>query len=131
MATPMGKENLQVLVWIFAQSRYKPQNYQSLNLDEHQLDDTLASGSEAYTHLVSQAVGKADGHGFVTEYAESTHNISPSDPELVTLAKSHSYLTRMYTSIAPSQITLDPSFVAAPGLPDVSSIHEVAANRWG
>lgn len=126
MATPMGKENLQVLVWIFAQGRYIPQNYQSLQLDYNQLSNNLYS-HDAYTNLVSQAVGKAHGHGFVTEYAQPTSNLYTSDPDLTALVQSHHYLTRMYTSIAPSQITLDPGFVSAPGQPDVSAVHEVTS----
>jgi hypothetical protein len=125
MATPMEKENLQVLVWIFGQSRYIPQNYQSLQLDYSRLSSDLYK-SNAYSSLVSQAVDKVGGHGFVTEYAQPTSNLSPSDPELTALAKSYPYLTRMFTSIAPSQITLDPAFVAAPGQPAVSSVHEVS-----
>lgn len=125
MATPMGKANLGVLVWIFAQSRYVPQNYQTLQLNYDQLGNNLYNRT-AYPNLVSQAVSKVHGHGFVTEYAQPTSNLSTNDPELMPLAKSYSYLTRMYTSIAPAQIDRDPSFVAASGLPNVSSIHEVA-----
>lgn len=125
MATPMGKENLQVLVWIFGQSRYIPQNYQSLQLDYSRLGSDLYSRN-AYPNLVSQAVDSAGGHGFVTEYAQPTGNFYANDPELSALAKSHPYLTRMFTSIAPSQITLDPAFVAAPGQPAVSPVHEVS-----
>ncbi len=125
MATPMGKENLGVLVWVFAQGRYVPQNYQSLQLDYNQLSNNLY-GQNAYANLVSQTVSKVSGHGFVTEYAQPTSNLYGNDPELTTLAKSYNYLTRMYTSIAPTQINLDPSFVAAPGLPNISAVHEVA-----
>lgn len=125
MATPMDKENLGVLVWIFAQGRYVPQNYQSLQLNYNQLNNQVYESS-AYSNLVSQAVNKADGHGFVTEYAQPTSNLPLSNPELTQIESSHRYLTRMYTSIAPAQINLDPSFVAASGLPNVSSIHEVA-----
>ncbi|SRR5579884_109733 len=124
MATPMGKENLQVLVWIFAQGRYIPQNYQSLQLDYNQLSNNLYS-HDTYTNLVSQAVGKAHGHGFVTEYAQPTSDLYASNPELTALAQSHRYLTRMYTSIAPAQITLDPAFVASPDQSNVSEVHEV------
>jgi hypothetical protein len=125
MATPMGKENLDVLVWIFAQDRYVPQNYQSLQLNYNQLENNLYQRA-AYTHLVSQAVSQVNGHGFVTEYAQPTSNLNASDPELAQIVKSHSYLTRMYTSIAPAQITLDPSFVAASGLSNVTQTHEIA-----
>ncbi len=125
MATPMGKENLQVLLWIFAHSRYVPQNYQALQVDYNQIKDT--SNASEYRNLVSKAVSKANGHGFITEYAQPTDSLyNLNVPELSTLKTSYSYLTRMYTSIAPSQINLDPSFVAASGLPDVSEYHEVA-----
>lgn len=125
MAIPMGKENLGVLVWIFAQNRYVPQNYQSLQLNYDQLGNNLYSRS-AYPDLVSQAVNKVKGHGFVTEYAQPTSALSTSDPVLTALTRSYPYLTRMYTSIAPAQINLDPAFVAATGLPNVSAIHQVA-----
>ncbi|HEY0755855.1 MAG TPA: DUF2330 domain-containing protein [Ktedonobacteraceae bacterium] len=125
MATPMGKENLGILLWIFAQGRFVPQNYQSLQLNYNQLANNLYSQS-AYADLVSQAVHKANGHGFVTEYAQPTSNLSTNDHELATLTQAYRYLTRMYTSIAPAQINLDPAFVAGSGLPDVSAVHEVA-----
>lgn len=124
MATPMGKENLAVQVWIFGQSRYVPQNYQSLQLDYGQLSTNLYNTS-AYSDLVSQAVKKVKGHGFVTEFAQPTSILSTNDPVLTTLTRSYSYVTRMYTSIAPEQIDLDPGFVAASGLPNVSAFHAI------
>ncbi len=122
MATPMGKEALGVQVWIFAQSRYVPQNYQALQLDYNQLADI------SYPTLVNQAVSKVGGHGFVTEYAHSTSGLAVEDQELARLKQSSSYLTRLYTNISPAQIDLDPSFAARAGLPDVSPFHEVAAS---
>jgi hypothetical protein len=120
MATPMGKEPLGVQVWIFAKSRYVPQNYQTLQLDYNRLATT------SYPALVNQAVSKVGGHGFVTEYAQPTSNLSASDQELATLKQSYSYLTRLYTNIPPAQINLDPSFVAQTGLSDVGPVHEIA-----
>ena len=125
MATPMGKANLDVLVWIFAHSRYVPQNYQSLQLNYNQLNSGIYSPS-AYHNLVSQAVSKVGGHGFVTEDAEPTSDLFMNNTEQTLLKSSYRYLTRLYTSIAPTQINLDPSFVAQTGLPDVNRDHEVA-----
>jgi hypothetical protein len=122
MATPMGKEPLEALVWIFGQSRYVPQNYQSLQISSSQLSSTLGAGGN-YMTLVNQAVSKANGHGFITEYAQPTSNLSPADPELADLQQHYSYVTRLHTSIAPSQINLDPTFVAQSGLPNVSPYH--------
>jgi hypothetical protein len=122
MATPMGQEPLGVQVWIFAKSRYVPQNYQTLQLDYNRLATT------SYPVLVNQAVSKAGGHGFVAEYAQPTSNLSADDPELATLKQSYSYLTRLYTNLSPAQINLDPSFVAQTGLPNVDPVHEIAAS---
>ena len=121
MATPMGKENLGVLVWIFANSRYVPQNYQALQIKDSQ----LSYHGDNYQDLVEQAVSQARGHGFVTEYAEPTSTLYASNQELASLKQAHSYLTRMYTSIAPAQIDLDPGFVAKTGLANVGSSHVV------
>jgi hypothetical protein len=124
MATPMGKENLAVQVWIFGQSRYVPQNYQSLQLNYAQLSNNLYSAS-AYPDLVSQAVKQVKGHGFVTEYAQPTSSLTTTDPVLTTLTRSYPYVTRLYTSIEPAQIDLDPGFVAATNQPNVSAFHAV------
>ena len=125
MATPMGKANLDVLVWIFAHSRYVPQNYQSLQLNDNQLNSGIYSPSADHK-LVSQAVSKVGGHGFVTEDAEPTSDLFMNNTEQTLLKSSYRDLTRLYTSIAPTQINLDPSFVAQTGLPDVNRDHEVA-----
>lgn len=122
MATPMGKESLGVQIWIFAGSRFVPQNYQSLQLDYSQLENT------SYTTLVNQAASGVRGHGFVTEYARPTDQLFVGDQELATLKQNYRYLTRLYTNISPAQIDLDPSFVAQAGLPDVSPVHEIATS---
>jgi hypothetical protein len=70
-------------------------------------------------------VKKVKGHGFVTEYAQPTSALTTTDPALTTLTRSYPYVTRLYTSIEPSQIDLDPGFVAASGLPNVSAFHEI------
>lgn len=119
MATPMGQEPLGVQVWIFAAGRYTPENYQDLHPDYRLLTTT------AYSALIKEAVGRAGGHGFVTEYARPTSTLFASEQTLVTLKQNYSYLTRLYTNLSPDWITLDPSFVAQTGLPDVSPIHQV------
>jgi hypothetical protein len=121
MATPMDQEPLGVQVWIFAAGRYVPQNYQDVQPDYHQLTTT------SYAKLINQTVGKAGGHGFVTEYARPTSSLSAGEQTLATLKQNYRYLTRLYTSLSPAWITMDPSFVAQAGLPDVNSFHEIAA----
>jgi len=120
MATPMSQEPLGVQVWIFAASRYVPQNYQEVQPDYQQVTTT------SYARLINQTVGKAGGHGFVTEYARPTSSLSGGEQTLVALKQRYRYLTRLYTNLSPAWITQDPSFVAQTGLPDVNAFHEIA-----
>lgn len=43
----------------------------------------------------------------------------------VELLESHRYLTRLYTTLSPHEMTLDPVFHANPDLPEVSNVHAV------
>ena len=127
MATPMGKERLGVLIWIFGQSRYVPQNYQSLQISDAQFSADPDPGAD-YKTLVDNAVDRVNGHGFITEYAQPTSNLyHQSDQELQTLKTHYSYLTRLYTEMKPAQITLDPGFVPRTGLSDVSAMHTLSS----
>jgi hypothetical protein len=119
MATPMVQEPLGVQVWIFAAGRYVPQNYQDVQPDYQQVTTT------PYARLINQTVGKAGGHGFVTEYAHPTSSLSAGEQTLVTLKQHYRYLTRLYTNLSPAWITQDPSFVAQAGLPDVNAFHQI------
>jgi hypothetical protein len=128
MATPMSQQRLKVTLWIFGQSRFLPQNYKSLQLSDSQLS-AASDPMDDYSTLVGNAVDAAGGHGFVTDYAQPTSQLSaPSaDSELQGLLSSYPYLTRLYTSLAPAQITLDPTFAAATGQANVSSVRELPA----
>jgi len=124
MATPMGTERLGVLVWIFGQSRYVPQSYSSISINDNQLSTDASDPGSNYADLVDQAVNQAHGHGFVTEYAQPTsHLFTDGDTDLQQLQHNYSYLTRLYTHIAPDQITLDPTFAPQTGLPNVAANH--------
>lgn len=121
MATPMGKENLNVLVWVFANSRYAPQNYQAVSFTNRDFSNVADPYSGFYQTKVKQVVTQAKGHAFITEYAQPTQGTSFSgDLLLTTLQQHYSYLTRMFTSLAPAQIDLDPIFTAQTGKGDVS-----------
>jgi hypothetical protein len=127
MAASTGNIHMGILVWIFAHDRYVPQNYQSLQLDYNQLSNNIYNPA-AYPSLIDQAVSKVNGHGFVTEYAQPTSNLSldSQNQPLAGLLQRYSYLTRLYTRISPAQMNLDPSFIAQTGQPNVSPSHEFA-----
>jgi hypothetical protein len=122
MATPMGQEPLGVQVWIFAAGRYVPQNYQDVQPDYRLLATT------AYHTLINQAVGRAGGQGFVTEYARPTSSLNAGEQTLATLKQRYRYLTRLYANLSPAWITRDPGFGAQTGLPDVSPFHQLASS---
>lgn len=128
MATPMGKEPLSVLLWVFGRARYVPQNYQSVTFTNNDFNNVTdpATINNVYTQKVSQAVSKARGHAFITEYAGPSTGLYFYDPVLQTLAQqgNHSFVTRMFARIAPEQINLDPIFVVNGTVP-VSNIHVV------
>jgi len=127
MAASTGNAHMGILVWIFAHDRYVPQNYQSLQLDYNQLSSNLYSPT-AYPQLIDQAVNGAQGHGFLTEYAQPTSTLATDglDQPLAGLLQRYNYLTRLYTRMSPTQMNLDPTFVAQTGQPNVGSDHEVA-----
>jgi hypothetical protein len=129
MATPMSQQRLNVTLWIFGQSRFLPQNYTSVQLSDSQLS-TDADPMGDYSTLVGQAVDAAGGRGFVTDYAQPTSQISApaSDTDLQGLVSSYPYLTRLYTSLAPAQITQDPTFAAATGQANVSAVRVLPAS---
>jgi hypothetical protein len=114
-----------ILVWIFASSRFVPQNYQSVFLQDSQFTSDPYPGGN-YTQLVDSAVSHANGHAFITDYAQPTSSLYLNEPaELTNLKQSYSYVTRLYTRLSPDQMLLDPVFAAASGMPTVSNFHTV------
>lgn len=114
-----------VLVWIFASSRFVPQNYQSVVLQDSQFNSDPYPGGN-YTQLVDSAVSHADGHAFITDYAQPTSSLYMNEPaELAQLKGAYSYVTRLYTRLSANQMLLDPIFTAKSGLPTVSNFHTV------
>jgi hypothetical protein len=114
-----------ILVWIFAASRFVPQNYQSVVLQDSQFTSNPYPGGN-YPQLVDSAVTHANGHAFITDYAQPTSSLYMNDPtELANLKQTHSYVTRLYTRLSADQMLVDPVFTAASGLPTVNNFHTV------
>ncbi|HJT59119.1 MAG TPA: DUF2330 domain-containing protein, partial [Ktedonobacteraceae bacterium] len=123
MATVATMPHMGLLVWIFGSGRFVPQNYQSIHISDQQLMNA------DYTSLLDKSVTQASGHAFITEYAQPTHNLTTdSNSPLYDLKQHYAYVTRLYTRISPEQMTLDPTFSAQKGLPNVSNIHEIPAS---
>lgn len=128
MATPMGNLPLGILVWVFGSSRYAPQNYRSVEFTDSDFSHIADPYSNFYAGKVDQAVRQAQGHAFITEYAQPTggENLYAADQILLSLKQRYSYLTRMYTRMSPAQINLDPSFAPQKGLSDVGNFHTLS-----
>ncbi len=134
MATPMNQTRLGVLLWVFANGRYAPQNYDSLQISDAQIKADPNPNND-YTQLVDDAVDADGGHGFVIDYAQTTADLyTPGNTELTQLQQHYTYLTRMYTNLTPAQITLDPIFGPQSGMSDVSAEHILSGPTgicWG
>ncbi len=122
LAAAAATPHMGLLVWIFGSGRYVPQNYQAFQIRDEQL------AGASYQQLIDKAVSRANGHAFATEYAQPTNTFfAGSSPTLKELQQKYSYVTRLYTRISPEQMTLDPTFAAQSGLPDVSRYHSIPA----
>jgi hypothetical protein len=65
-----ANDDMGVLSWLLGPSRSIPQNYRSLELNEARINWFNANSN--YNAVVSEAADEAGGHGFVTEYADTT-----------------------------------------------------------
>lgn len=120
--------NMGVLVWILGEGRGVPANYLNVEIDHDEIvfDMNLRSN---YRTVVSRTIDRAGGHAFVTEYAGTTEALLPSlfDEETTELLSDYRYVTRLYTTISPEEMTVDPMFTVNPALPDVSNIIDLSA----
>jgi hypothetical protein len=121
-ATP----DMPVIVWIFAKDQTQSINYTPIAIADSEVRFSPFGGND-YRQTVVRAVDQAGGRAFVTELAQPTHAIRPpSDPAVRLLFQQYPYLTRLYTRISPDEMTIDPVFDLAPGLPNVSNVHDLS-----
>ncbi len=125
MAAVASSQHLDLLVWIFGSSRFAPQNYQSFQISQQQLSVEPYAGAN-YTQLIDNAVSQANGHAFITEYAQPTNNLHATTPLLNQLLQSYSYVTRLRTRMSPDQMTVDPTFAVQSGLPNVEDTYDLS-----
>ncbi len=126
MAASSAMPHMGILVWIFGSGRFVPQNYQPLQIRKTQIALDPYAGAN-YEQLVENAASQANGHGFITEYAQLSSMLdTQGDPTLAGLQQRYSYVTRLYTRISPEQMTLDPVFAAQSGLPNISNVYDLS-----
>ena len=122
-ATP----DMPVLVWVFGTEQATPLNFAPIKIADSEVSFT-PFGRNDYQQVVSRAVDQAGGRAFVTEFAGPTMAVRPpSDETLKLLMQQYPYLTRLYTRISPDEMTADPVFDLAPGLADVSNVHDLSS----
>ena len=109
-----------VIVWLLGEGRAVSANYSNIELDASRIrfDASLQSN---YRTLVTQQVDEAGGHAFTTEFADLTENVFLFDEEAQALAEQYQWVTRLYTTISPEEMTIDPTFTFNPNLPAVSN----------
>ena len=121
-ATP----DMPVIVWIFAKDQTQSINFTPITIADSEVRFSPFGGND-YRQTVVRAVDQAGGRAFVTELAQPTGQIRPpSDPAVQLLFQQYPFLTRLYTRISPDEMTIDPVFDLAPGLPTVSNVHDLS-----
>jgi hypothetical protein len=113
-----------IVVWILGSQRYEPANSPELSIDNADLRFDINTGRSNWLALVAREVDEAMGRGFVVEDAQLVEPLlqvaqrsNISTPEqlaaqkaLVDLFTNATYLTRLYTRLAPEEMTYDPAF---------------------
>jgi len=122
-----GSEAMGILVYVLGPARAVPLNYPSLELNLAKLD--WFEPALGYRDLVTAAVREAGGRGFVTELAQPTRELrgvgldgESGVDDLQSLFDAGAWLTRLYMTVSPADMTLDPLFGFNPRLPAVSNV---------
>lgn len=125
-----ARPDMGVLVYVLGETRAQPERYSHVEVDFSQVvfDFTGPDGTN-YRRLLGEAIDKAGGRAFTTEYAGKVSALLPKATGDATrrVLMSGRYLTRLYGVVSPEEMTIDPIFAfAEPGkLPDVANTHTV------
>lgn len=116
-------QDMDIVTYVLAEERYAPDNYGDARNHDDQV--TLhADGSNDYEDLLPGWIDEAGGRAWATEFAMPTSTIIDQADTALKLLGDGAHLTRFRTIISPDEMTLDPCWAPAPGLPDVSNV------RW-
>jgi hypothetical protein len=98
--------NLEIVTWVFGESRAAPRNYQLTEVS----NEMLFAESD-YPVQLESTVELEGGRAFVTEHASKSEKLlTYGNPILEGLIAKHGYVTRMRTYIDPDEMTADPEF---------------------
>jgi len=124
-----ANDNMAVMIWIFGDTQAAPVNYAGLNIDNEELVFFGFGGSNNCRQLIGEKADEFDGHGFITEYAAPTQELSIRHPLIEDLRSKHTYVTRLNTVISPDEMTVDPIFDFDAQLADVSNIRDISGMK--
>lgn len=133
-ATPMiplrltavaANPDMAVLTWIFADYQAVPKNYAHIEVPDEDIT-FFTFGGNNYRQLLGDYANRADGRGFITEYAQPVSQLAFNSPLLQGLAQKHRYLTRLNTVISPEEMTVDPVFDYDTQRADISNVHDLS-----
>lgn len=125
-------DNMPVLVWIFANTPYSPDNYAhpDVNFAGFRTDSQLktpwrfSDTTNDYLAERNRIQRDYDGQAFITEYAMPSLNLLEinesvvDESYLMDLINDYPFVTRLRAQLSPDQMTLDPSFI-----PDTQQNH--------
>jgi hypothetical protein len=120
-----AEPNMGIIVWLLGEGRATTANFSNPTLapGDFRFDDFLRNN---YRTVVSRTVDAAGGQAFITEYAAPTSELQVFDEETEAILADYDWITRMYTTISPEEMTSDPVFTFNPNLPAVSNIIDLS-----
>ena len=117
--------NMGIYVWIYANEQAIPENYAHMEIDNREIT-FFDFGGNNYQQLVNLRADANHGQAFITEFAGPTSQLQPQHPLLQQLGQNNRYLTRLYTTMSPEEMTLDPVFGFDGTRPPVSNVRDLS-----
>jgi hypothetical protein len=120
--------DMDIITYVLADERYAPANYGDARIDDSLLEWDAAGGTN-YDELLVDWMDEAGGAAFATEFAQPTERFAKEAELGAELLAGRTFLTRFRTLISPEEMTHDPCWEPAPGLPDVDNWHNVSTSE--
>ncbi|MCC7540451.1 MAG: DUF2330 domain-containing protein, partial [Deltaproteobacteria bacterium] len=140
MTALAAEPEMGITVFLLGDMRYGGANWPDVTIDDDQIVWRPYTWPQEtnWTALVARGVDEAGGRGWVTEmagptapFAELARSTTPPDEEsqaaqeaLLPLLEGNPYITRLYTRLAPEEMSLDPVFRRTGGA-DVSNVRRL------
>ena len=109
MVTVGAYGKLAMTLWVFAEQRYEPKNYGSIEIAETQLIWDFSNAQSNYRQLFRNAIDAAGGKAWVTQYAQPASSLWISSPELgeATATIPNAFVTRLETDLLVDHLDAD------------------------